>query len=107
MGSQDRRWRRGRECRGGKSKPNVLDGLRSLLQQLQDLVKLGREQIESGQNSSVGSEIVPARRERDEGEQKEGREEQSASSSFSFRELVLLASHPSCELKRDTELTAS
>jgi hypothetical protein len=40
---------------------HALDGICALLNQTQDLVELGREQIERGQDAAVRTEIVSAR----------------------------------------------
>jgi hypothetical protein len=45
----------------GKGSPGkrVLDSLRSLLDEAQDLIELGREQVQSRQNPSVRSKVIP------------------------------------------------
>ena len=47
--------------RVGAQSSDSLDGLCSLLEQVEDLVKLGSEQVEGRQDPSVRSEVVPAR----------------------------------------------
>lgn len=39
---------------------NVLDSLRPLLHQLEHLVKFCREEVQSGQDTAVGSEVIPS-----------------------------------------------
>jgi hypothetical protein len=41
---------------------NELDGLRSLLDVTEDLVELGREEVQSSHDTSVRSKVVPVRR---------------------------------------------